>query len=366
MEIEIIIMISVISIIVSFVSVIISNKINRAKFDIYTEKAIATSKVIEHEAEVMLKDAKNKARRDYDREFKKLKKDLEVKQRELESFIDEELIKNKKDQRIIENSKAEVQSLQKGLESQKKLYEEKRIGIERILENASGLTKKEATDFMIEQAKEDSRAEISSIFRKEYKIAKEDSKKEINNILSTAVTRYAGEFAAERLINHIPLPDDEAKGKIIGKEGRNIKALEFCLGVDIIIGDIPNTITVSSFNLYRRAISTRTIEDLLKDGRIHPAKIEEVYNTVKKEFDDNIFKEGEETISSLGITSMHKELIHLIGRLRYRASYGQNALAHTLEVANLAGLIAAQLGGDTILARRAGLMHDIGKALTHN
>jgi len=366
MEIEIIIMISVISIIVSFVSVIISNKINRAKFDIYTEKAIATSKVIEHEAEVMLKDAKNKARRDYDREFKKLKKDLEVKQRELESFIDEELIKNKKDQRIIENSKAEVQSLQKGLESQKKLYEEKRIGIERILENASGLTKKEATDFMIEQAKEDSRAEISSIFRKEYKIAKEDSKKEINNILSTAVTRYAGEFAAERLINHIPLPDDEAKGKIIGKEGRNIKALEFCLGVDIIIGDIPNTITVSSFNLYRRAISTRTIEDLLKDGRIHPAKIEEVYNTVKKEFDDNIFKEGEETISSLGITSMHKELIHLIGRLRYRASYGQNALAHTLEVANLAGLIAAQLGGDTILARRAGLMHDIGKALTHD
>jgi ribonuclease Y len=168
------------------------------------------------------------------------------------------------------------------------------------------------------------------------------------------------------LINHIPLPDDEAKGKIIGKEGRNIKALEFCLGVDIIIGDIPNTITVSSFNLYRRAISTQTIELLLKDGRIHPARIEEIYNTVKKEFDDNIFKEGEETIASLGIKNMHKELIHLIGRLRYRASYGQNALAHTLEVSNLAGLIASQLGGDTVLARRAGLMHDIGKALTHD
>ena len=366
MEIEIIIMISVISIIVSIISIVVANKLNRAKFDIYTEKAIATSKVIEHEAQVILKDAKNKARRDYDKEFRKLRKELENKQRELESFIDDELIKHKKDKKIIENSKTEVQSLQKGLESQKKVYEEKIKSVEKILENASGLTQKEATNFMIEQARDDSRAQIASIFRKEYKLAKEDSKKEINNILSTAVTRYAGEFAAERLINHIPLPDEEAKGKIIGKEGRNIKALEFCLGVDIIIGDIPNTITVSSFNLYRRAISTKTIEELLKDGRIHPAKIEEVYNTIKKEFDDNIFKEGEETIASLGITNMHDELVHLIGRLRYRASYGQNALAHTLEVANLAGLIAAQLGGDTILARRAGLMHDIGKALTHD
>jgi ribonuclease Y len=138
-----------------------------------------------------------------------------------------------------------------------------------------------------------------------------------------------------------------------------------CLGVDIIIGDIPNTITVSSFNLYRRAIATKVIEELIEDGRIQPARIEEVYSRVKNEFDAAIMKEGEDTIAALGIKSMHPELIELVGRLRYRASYGQNALAHTLEVANLAGLIASQLGGDTILARRAGLMHDIGKALTH-
>lgn len=366
MEIEIIIIVSVISLIVSIISVVVTNKLNSAKFDIYTEKAMATSKVIEHEAQGLLNDAKNKARRDYEKEFKKLKKALESKQQELELFIDEQLIKNKKDTQIISNSKSEVQALQLGLETQKKMYESKIKKVEKILENASGLTKAEATAFMLEQVKEDSRAEIASLFRKEYKLAKEESTKEINNILSTAVSRYAGEFAAERLINHIPLPDDEAKGKIIGKEGRNIKALEFCLGVDIIIGDIPNTITVSSFNLYRRAISTRTIELLLKDGRIHPAKIEEVYNTVKNEFDKNIDKEGEETIAALGIKNMHKELVYLIGRLRYRASYGQNALAHTLEVANLAGLIAAQLGGDTVLARRAGLLHDIGKALTHD
>jgi ribonucrease Y len=366
MEIEIIMLLFMVLVIVVIISIVITNKLNSAKFDIYTEKAIATAKVIEHEAKVIFSDAKNKARRDYDKKFKNLEKEFELKDKELDSFIDEQLLQSQKDTKIIKNTKAEITALQNGLEFQKKVYENKIKKVEKILENASGLTKSEATSFMLEQVKEEHRAEIASLFRKEYKLAKEDSTKKINNILSAAVSRFAGEFAAERLINDIPLPDDEAKGKIIGKEGRNIRTLEFCLGVDIIIGDIPNAITVSSFNLYRRAIATRTIELLLKDGRIHPSRIEEIYHTVKNDFDKNILKEGEETITALGIKNMHQELIHLIGRLRYRASYGQNALAHTLEVANLAGLIAAQLGGDTILARRAGLMHDIGKALTHD
>ena len=218
---------------------------------------------------------------------------------------------------------------------------------------------------MLKKVKEDSRAEIASIFRKKYKIAEQNTKNEINNMFSMAVTRYAGEFAAERLINNVPISDEETKGKIIGKEGRNIKALEMLLGVDIIIDDTPNMITISSFNLYRRAIATRTIQELLEDGRIQPARIEEIYKKVKSEFDKNIQKEGEDVVLELGIKAMHPELIKLVGRLRYRASYGQNALAHTLEVAHLAGLIAAQMGGDAILARRAGLLHDIGKALTH-
>jgi ribonuclease Y len=350
----------------SAVSFVVANKLNNAKFDIYTEKAKTKAKLIEHEAQTLLKEAKQKARLDYDKEFYNLKRSLEKKQREIDKFVDDELYKINQDKVAIKNAKTEVTALQKGLEAQKKIYDSKIKKAQKILENASGLTKNEATKLMLEQVKEDNRATIASMFRKEYKMAQETSAKEINNILSNAVTRYAGEFAAERLINQIQLPDEEAKGKIIGKEGRNIKALEFCLGVDIIIGDIPNTITVSSFNLYRRAISTKTIQELLKDGRIHPARIEEVYNSVKKEFDANILKEGEETVASLGIKNMHSELMHLVGKLRYRASYGQNALAHTLEVANLAGLIASQLGGDTVLARRAGLMHDIGKALTHD
>ncbi len=363
---EVIIISAVVAVISSAISFIVANKLNSAKFEVYTEQAKAKAKVIEHEAQAMLKEAKHKAKNDYEREFKNTKRELESKERDLNHLIEDELKEIKKKKRDISNIKSEVSSLKQGLEAQKRTFEEKNKKVSKILENASGLTEEEAKDMMFEHVKDESRAQVASIFRKEYKKAQMDSKKEINNILSHAVTRYAGEFAAERLINNIPLPDEEAKGKIIGKEGRNIKALEFCLGVDIIIGDIPNTITVSSFNLYRRAISTRTIEELLKDGRIHPARIEEVYNSVKNEFDNNIRKEGEETVANLGITNMHKELVYLVGRLRYRASYGQNALAHTLEVANLAGLIASQLGGDTILARRAGLLHDIGKALTHD
>ena len=356
----------------SAISIYVVKKLNKAKFQIFIEQAKAKAKVIEHEAEVALKDAQLKAKIQCDKEFKNARREYEVmlakiekKERELNEHLEGELraIKKEKDEIIETNRK--ISLLKDSLESQKRNYEEKTVEAIKILENASGLTLIEAKDLMLKKVKEDSRAEISSIFRKKYKIAEQNAKSEINNMLSHAVTRYAGEFAAERLINNIPLNDEETKGKIIGKEGRNIKALEMLLGVDIIIDDTPNTITISSFNLYRRAIATKTIQELIEDGRIQPARIEEIYKKVKSEFDRNIQKEGEDVVLELGIKSMHPELIKLVGRLRYRASYGQNALAHTLEVAHLAGLLAAQMGGDAILARRAGLLHDIGKALTH-
>ncbi|XOB61112.1 ribonuclease Y [Campylobacterota bacterium DY0563] len=355
------------------ITVFVLKKINKAKFDIYIEQAKAKAKVIEHEAEVALKDAQLKAKRDYDREFKTAKREydellsqIEKKEKELNHHLESELraIKEEKAQIVEKNEK--ITTIKEGLKRQQKTYEEKISQAIKVLENASGLTEDEAKDLMLEKVKEDSRAKIASIFRKKYKLAEQKCKEEVNNMLSHAVTRYAGEFAAERLINNLPLSDEETKGKIIGKEGRNIKALEMLLGVDIIIDDTPNTITISSFNLYRRAIATRTIQELLEDGRIQPARIEEIYLKVKSDFDKNILKEGEDVIMELGIKSMHPELIKLIGRLRYRASYGQNALAHTLEVANLAGLLAAQMGGDAILARRAGILHDIGNSLTHD
>ena len=356
----------------SIVTVFILKKINKAKLEVFIEQAKAKARVIEHEAEVALKDAQLKAKVECDREFKSARKDyenmlfkIEKKEKELNEHLENELRLIKAQKEEISENNRKIAILKDGIEEQKRTYEQKTLEAIKILENASGLTKSEAKELMLEKVKEDSRAEIASIFRKKYKLAEQNSKQEVNNILSQAVTRYAGEFAAERLINNIPLNDEETKGKIIGKEGRNIKALEMLLGVDIIIDDTPNTITISSFNLYRRAIATRTIQELLEDGRIQPARIEEIYNKVKTEFDKKIQKEGEDVVMELGIKSMHPELIKLVGRLRYRASYGQNALAHTLEVAHLAGLIAAQMGGDAILARRAGLMHDIGKALTH-
>jgi len=194
--------------------------------------------------------------------------------------------------------------------------------------------------------------------------SKEQLRRKAHYILAQATSRFAGEYAAERLISVIHLDDDELKGRIIGKEGRNIKTLEMVSGVDIIIDETPNAIIVSSFNLYRRAIATRTIELLIQDGRIQPARIEEVYQKVCDEFEEAILREGEDVIFDLGIAGMHMELVKLIGRLKYRSSYGQNALAHTLEVAHLAGIMAAEMGGDAKLARRAGLLHDIGKTLT--
>ena len=361
-----------IAIVTAIISIIVVRKLDKAKFQVFIEQAKAKAKVIEHEAEVSLKDSQLKAKIDCDREFKNARRDydtmlakIEKKERELNEHLESELkiIKSEKEE-IVQNNK-KITSLKDSLEKQKKAYEDKTQEAIKILENGSGLTVEEAKEIMLEKVKEDSRAQISSIFRKKYKIAEANTKNEINNMLSHAVTRYAGEFAAERLINNLPIKDDETKGKIIGKEGRNIKALEMLLGVDIIIDDTPNTITISSFNLYRRAIATKTITVLLEDGRIQPAKIEEVYNKVKTEFENKILKEGEDVILELGIKTMHPELIKLVGRLRYRASYGQNALAHTLEVSHLAGLLASQMGGDAILARRAGLLHDIGKSLTH-
>lgn len=357
----------------SMITAYVVRKINKAKFDIYIEQAKAKAKVIEHEAEVILKDAQIKAKKEFEREFKHAKRDyddmfskIQRKEKELNEHLEAELTSIKKSKDDIEEKNRIITTLKEGLKNQKKTFEEKISKALKVLENASGLTQQEAKELMIEKVKEDSRAQIASIFRKKYKLAEQHAKEEINNMLSQAVTRYAGEFAAERLINNIPINDEETKGKIIGKEGRNIKALEMLLGVDIIIDDTPNTITISSFNLYRRAVATKTIQELLEDGRIQPARIEEIYNKVKNEFDNNIQKEGEDVVLDLGIKSMHPELIRLVGRLRYRASYGQNALAHTLEVAHLSGLLAAQMGGDAILARRAGLMHDIGKALTHD
>ncbi len=350
------------------VAFFIAKKIDASKYDIYVEQARAKAKAIEHEAEAVLqnaklqvKEAELEAKKKYEEELERLNNEYDTRLAQLQQR-EKQLIE---EQEEFKDSQKRIKELEISLENLKTEYETKRRELLNRLESVSGLTSEEAKRLVLEAAEEDARSEIAHIVRKYEMEAKNEAKRKANYILAQATTRYAGEFAAERLINVVHLPDDELKGRIIGKEGRNIKTLEMLLGVDIIIDDTPGAIILSSFNLYRRAIATRTIELLIEDGRIQPARIEEIYEKVTEEFDQMVLEEGERIVVDLGLSPMHPELMKLIGRLRYRASYGQNALGHSLEVAHLAGIMAAEMGGDELLAKRAGILHDIGKALTH-
>jgi len=362
------------------VGFLISKKITSANFEIYTQQAKAKASAIENEAQNLLERARIKARemeieaqKEFESAKSRAKADLSQrentlvhKEQDFQKYKREEESKINSELRKINAQKINLERNEKSLQSLKKRYEQKVDEALHAIEHSAGMTQEEAKKILLEKIEEKSRAEISHIVRKYESQAKKEAQRKANYILAQATSRFAGEFASERLTNLVHLESDELKGRIIGKEGRNIKVLETLLGVDIIIDDTPNAIIVSSFNLYRRAIATKTLELLIEDGRIQPARIEEIFQKVSDEFEMKILNEGEELVAELNVGVMHPELMKLIGRLRYRASYGQNALAHTLEVAHLAGIMAAEMGGDPLLAKRAGLLHDIGKALTHD
>ncbi len=355
----------------------IAKKLDKSKYEIYLANAKAKAKAIEHEAEKILEQAKAKskeleleAKNSYEIQKLELEKEYEnklneilKKENEIEQIIQNHIQKEKEAEKKLKELEKEEILLQK----QKELYKQKLEEVQKYLENIAGMTKEEAKDLLLKKTEESLREDVAHLTRKILKEAEENAQKKANYVIAQATTRYAGEFAGERLINVVPIGDDEMKGRIIGKEGKNIKALEMVTGCDIIIDETPGIITVSSFNIYRRQIAVETIKRLIEDGRIHPARIEEVYKKVEEEFEEKVKKEGEDILVDLGLAgaNIHPEIVKLIGRLRYRASYGQNALGHSLEVAHLAGIMAAEMGGDEILAKRAGLLHDIGKALTH-
>ena len=369
-----------IAIVSGVVGFLISKKITAANFEIYVEQAKAKAIAIDSEAQNLLERAHLKSReiemeakKQYESAKERAKEDLRQREDKLirneESFKKYKQIEEKKittDSNILKSKEINLERNEKSLVVLQEEYAKKLDDAVHAVEHSAGMTKEEAKTLLLKNIEEKSRAEVSHIVRRYENEAREEGEKKANFILAQATSRFAGEFASERLTNLVHLENDELKGRIIGKEGRNIKSLETLLGVDIIIDDTPNAILVSSFNLYRRAIATKTLQLLIEDGRIQPSRIEEIFNKVSDEFEASILAEGEELIADMDIGVMHPELMKLIGRLRYRASYGQNALAHTLEVAHLAGVMAAEMGGDPILAKRAGLLHDIGKALTHD
>jgi len=226
----------------------------------------------------------------------------------------------------------------------------------------SGLTIDEARSLVLEQAEKDMSLEIAAIIKDAEEKAKAESARKAQSLLANAIQQYASDVIAEKTVSVVPLPNDEMKGRIIGREGRNIRTIEATTGVDIIIDDTPEAVVLSCFDPIRREVARRTLETLVADGRIQPSRIEELVNKYKKEIDTEIREAGEQAVFETGIGKVHPELIKLIGRLKYRTSYGQNALAHSLEVAFLAGKLAAEIGVNETLARRAGLLHDIGKA----
>lgn len=354
---------------------VITKKMSDANFGIYTEQAKAKAKAIEVEAEDILRKAKFsvseaefEARKKYEDRLISMQKEHDKKLNEFtkkEFFLKQERDILNSDKKQVEAAKNEAKKTYDEGVLLKITYEEKIDESMKFLESLAGLTQEEAKEIILKKVEEKSRTEIAHMVRKHEEEAKRDVKRRVNYILAQATSRFAGEFAAERLINVVNIKNDDLKGRIIGKEGRNIKTLEMVLGVDIIIDDTPNAIILSSFNLYRRAIATKVIEILIEDGRIQPARIEDIYKKVSAEFEQSVLEDGENIVMDLGLTKMHPEITKLIGKLKFRASYGQNALAHSLEVAYLAGIIAAETGGDQKLAKRAGILHDIGKALTH-
>lgn len=324
-------------------------------------EAMKTAEARQKEVLLEGKDEIHRLRNEAEKELSDRRKEVQRQERRIQQK--EETLDKK-----LENLEVKEDNVAKKLKAaEQKLEESERIKKSQIemLERISGYTVEQAKDFLLKNL------ETELVHEKAVKIMdyeqqlKEEADKKARNIISLAIQRCAADHVAEATVSVVPLPNDEMKGRIIGREGRNIRAIETLTGVDLIIDDTPEAITLSSFEPVRREIARLSLEKLIADGRIHPARIEEMVDKARREVEATIKSEGERAYIEAGVNGIHPELVKLLGRLRYRTSYGQNVLDHSLEVAYLAGIMASELGLDPTIARRAGLLHDIGKALDH-
>jgi ribonuclease Y len=308
-------------------------------------------------------------KKELQQEFKEQEKDL--KKREEKLLEKEERLERKLEKATQKES--DVLALEKNLAQRERAVQEKEEGIEELirrqeakLEEISGLTADQARAQLLEDIESRTRHEAARMVRQIESEAKETGDRKAKEILSTAIQRYAGDFVAEQTVTAVTLPSEDMKGRIIGREGRNIRALEAATGVDLIIDDTPETVVLSAYSPLRRQVAKMALERLISDGRIHPARIEDIVRKVEQELDVKVREVGEQATFDVGVHGIHAELIRLLGQLQYRTSFSQNVLQHSLEVASLAGIMAAELGLNVKQAKRAGLLHDIGKAVDHD
>lgn len=340
------------------------------------EKAIGSAEQVarnlvldaENKAETIKKEIALEAKEEVHRLRTEAERDIRERRNEISKSEKRLVQKEETIDRKLENIERKEESItareQNIINKQQELEEQIRRGNEE-LERISGYTADQAKAILLSNLEKDIRVEASTMIRDIESKAKDEADKKAKEIITGAIQRCAADHVAESTVSVVPLPNDEMKGRIIGREGRNIRAIETMTGIELIIDDTPEAVILSGFDPVRREIARLALEKLIVDGRIHPARIEEMVNKSEKEVNNIIKEAGEQSTFSVGIHNLHPELIKLLGRLKYRTSYGQNVLKHSEEVAHLAGLMAAELGLDPKLAKRAGLLHDIGKAIDH-
>ncbi len=325
------------------------------------DEACKTAETKKREALLEAKEESLKTKNELERETRERRAELQKYEKRVLSK--EETVDRKAE--AIERREAEFTAKENKLRDKEKKIDELHEEGVRELERISGLTSDQAKDYLLKTVEDEVKIDTAKLYKELESKAKEEASKKAKDYVVTAIQKCAVDHVSEATISVVQLPSDEMKGRIIGREGRNIRTLETLTGVDLIIDDTPEAVVLSAFDPIRREIARVALEKLIVDGRIHPARIEEMVEKARKEVENQIREEGENASLEVGVHGIHPELIRLLGRMRFRTSYGQNALRHSIEVAQLSGLLAAEVGVDVRMAKRAGLLHDIGKSIDH-